>query len=83
MSNKEILDLAIEIGENERHLLATFNSNYQIIDTLDVAVGGSFDNFTFTKQYRLDSDFKATVYWLKPLSETPVYFRPDTPPFEA
>ena len=48
-----------------------------------MAVGGSFDNFTFTKQYRLDSDFKVTVYWLKPLSETPVYFRPDTPPFEA
>lgn len=81
--NYILLDLAIEIGENERHLLATSNSNYQIIDTSDVAVGGSFDNFTFTKQYRLDSDFKVTVYWLKPLSETPVYFRPDTPPFEA
>lgn len=78
-----LLDLWIDMGENYRHLLMTLNDNYQIIDTLDVAVGGSFDNFTFTKQYRLDSDLKLTVYWLKPLSETPVYFRPDTPPFEA
>ena len=55
-------------GEN-RHFLVTLDSNYQMIDTLEVATGGYHHVPIYTKQYRLNADLTLTVYDLEQTSD--------------
>lgn len=52
-----------------RHLLVTLDENHQIIDTLEVAIGGRHEDGIITKQYRLNTDLSLTVYDLQPTSD--------------
>ena len=68
--NIELLDIVLEIGEFQRHILITFDLNGQPIDTLEVNINGTclHDGFTFisSKQYRLHENLELEVYQLIP-----------------
>ena len=73
-----LLDIVLKRmpGEN-RHFLVTLDTNYQMIDTLEVAAGGRHRDRLCVKQYRLNSDFTLTVYDLRQTSDNVLRYQVD------
>ena len=73
-----LLDIMVQrISGEYRHFLVTLNKDYQVIDTLEVAIGGLHDAWLCTKQYRLNSDFTLTVYDLQQTSDKVLRYQVD------
>ena len=65
----ELLDIQICGPEFSRHVLMTLDSNYQPVDTLEVAIDGSClagCGNMLSKQYRLHENLELEVYQLIP-----------------
>jgi len=76
--NYILLDVILNRMPGEyRHFLVTLNKDYQVIDTLEVAIGGLHDAWLCTKQYRLNSDFTLTVYDLQQTSDKVLRYQVD------
>ena len=60
-----------------RGLLVTLDTNYQIIDTLEVAIAGNHEDRILTKQYQLDTDLTLIVYDLRPTSDKILRYQMD------
>ena len=67
--NIELFDIRISGPEFSRHVLMTLDSNYQPVDTLEVAIDGSClagCGNMLSKQYRLHENLELEVYQLIP-----------------